>query len=303
MTYIPTLLNKLIEVTELYSVHYFEYSSSYKFKGESHDFWELVYVDSGTVKITADDRSYNLSRGQMLFHEPEEFHTLSANGVVAPNLVVIGFQCHSPAMSFFKRRITFAGAIERSLMARIVEESKEAFSTPLNDPSTKELKRRKTDLPGGEQMIGAALEELLIRLIRKGDTLPHSTPAGNKENAIPKELLRYLKERMDQPLSVEQICRDNMIGRSQLQKMFHQCTGCGVMDYFNKMKIKAARQMIREGHLNITQIAENLGFQSVHYFSRRFKELTGMSPSDYRNSVKMLVDSTQIMSDNRANNV
>ena len=303
MSYIPTVLKKLVEVSELYSVHYFEYSSSYRFEGEKHDFWELVFVDSGTVQVTADERIYNLSRGQMLFHEPGEFHTLSANGVVAPNLVVIGFQCHSPAMSFFRQRITFAGAVERTLLARIVEESKAAFATPLNDPSTKELKRHNTGLPGGEQLIGAALEELLIRMIRKGDTLPQATVAMNKENCIPEELLNYLEQRMDQPLTVEQICRDNMIGRSQLQKLFHQYTGCGVMDYFNRMKIKAARQMIREGHLNFTQIAENLGFQSVHYFSRRFKELTGMSPSDYRSSVKMLVESSQIMSDNRANNV
>ena len=303
MTYIPTVLNKLVEISELYSVHYFEYSSNYRFEGESHDFWELVYVDSGTIKVTADDRSYNLSRGQMLFHKPGEFHTLSANGVVAPNLVVISFSCHSPAMVFFRHRITYAGAIERSLMARIIEESKEAFVTPLNDPSTKELKRRNTSLAGVEQMIQAALEELLIRLIRKGDSLPFGSISSKNEHAIPNELIQYLEQRIDQPLSVEQICRDNMIGRSQLQKMFHQHTGCGVMDYFNRLKIKTARHMIREGHLNFTQIAENLGFQSVHYFSRRFKELTGMSPSDYRNSVKMLMESSQIMSDNRANNV
>ena len=41
--------------------------------------------------------------------------------------------------------------------------------------------------------------------------------------------------------------------RSQLQKLFHQQTGHGVMDYFSRMKIKAARQMIRDGRLNFTQ--------------------------------------------------
>lgn len=303
MPYIPSKLEKIIEIYDLYSVHYFEYSSDYKFSGEKHDFWELVYVDNGTVQVTADDDTYNLSRGQIVFHKPGEFHSLSANGVVAPNLVVIGFGCNNEAMSFFEKRITFVGSMERSLMARIVEESRRVFSTPLNDPSTKFMKKRADVLCGGEQLIAGALEELLIRLIRRGDSLPQTAIEPVESNAIPKEILIYMEERMDQPLTVEQICRDNMIGRSQLQKLFHQHTGGGVIDYFGQMKIKAAHQMIREGRLNFTQIAENLGFQSVHYFSRRFKELTGMSPSEYKDSVKMLEETTYSQSDNRANNV
>ena len=113
----------------------------------------------------------------------------------------------------------------------------------------------------------------------------------------------YLEQRIDQPLTVEQICRDNMIGRSLLQKLFHDETGGGIMEYFSALKIKAARRLIREGRLNMTQIALHLGFQSVHYFSRRFKQFTGMSPSEYAESVKMLAEANEILSDNRANNL
>ncbi len=60
------------------------------------------------------------------------------------------------------------------------------------------------------------------------------------------------------------------------------------MEYFTGLKIQAAQRMIREGRLNFTQIAARLGFQSSHYFSRRFRQTTGMSPSEYARSVKML---------------
>ena len=43
--------------------------------------------------------------------------------------------------------------------------------------------------------------------------------------------------------------------------------------------------MAREGRLNFTQIAARLGFQSPHYFSRRFRQATGMSPSEYLESI------------------
>lgn len=303
MRYTPIKLQRLIEIRELFSVHYFEYESSYRFVGESHDFWELLYVDSGTVQVTAGDQIHSLTRGQMIFHAPGEFHALSANGLVAPNLVVVGFQCTSAAMEFFRQRVTFAGAAERSLLARVVEESRTAFSSPLNDPTTAAIARREEPCPIGEQMISAALEELLLRLVRQGESLPQQRQGQRNGNETFGGIVDYLEQRLDQPLTVEQICRDNMIGRSQLQKLFHQQTGGGVMDYFGRMKIKAARQMIREGRLNVTQIAIRLGFQSVHYFSRRFKELAGMSPSEYAESVKMLAEATQTLSDNRDNNV
>lgn len=291
MAYTPLSPQRPIQISALYSVHYFEYSSSYQFTGESHDFWEFLYVDKGSLRVVANEESHSLTRGQVIFHAPGEFHALAADGVAAPNLVVVSFRCDSPAMEFFRRRVTFAGAAERLLMARIVEESRAAFSTPMDDPTTTTLLRRPDAPFGCEQLLVAALEELLIRLLRQD---PQQAPAPRSQAQADggplDDVLRYLEQRLDRPLTVEQICRDNMIGRSQLQRLFHEQTGGGVMEYFSRMKVKAARQMIREGRLNFTQIAEALGFQSVHYFSRRFKSICGMSPSEYADSVKMLAE-------------
>ena len=52
-----------------------------------------------------------------------------------------------------------------------------------------------------------------------------------------------------------------------------------------------------------TQIAGRLGFQSPHYFSRRFRQATGMSPSEYERSVKMLSELSGVYPDDRTNNV
>lgn len=304
MSYASIHPQRIFEIQELFSVHYFEYTSNYAFSGEAHDFWEFVYVDKGSICITAGEQKHNLSRGQIIFHPPGEFHALSADGVVAPNLIVVSFGCNCPAMEFFRGRITVAGATERTLLARLVEESQAVFSTPLNDPFINTLQRRPNPPVGGEQLLVNALEELLIHLLRQGESLPQpSTTSSRSFSDSFFSVVSYLDQRLDQPLTVTQICRDNMIGRSQLQKMFHQQTGHGVMDYFSHMKIKAARQMIREGRLNFTQIAQSLGFQSVHYFSRRFKALTGMSPSEYADSVKMLAELPKARTDNRANNV
>ena len=305
MNYIPLTPQRALTVDALYSVHYFEYASGFTFAGESHAFWEMLYVDKGAVTVTAGDQQIELTSGKAIFHTPWEFHALSAGRGTAPDLVVVGFSTTSPAMDFFTdNKVLDIGTEERVLMGRIVEESKAAFSTPLNDPTTTTLVRRENAPFGGEQRVAAALEELLIRLIRR----QKGGPEGREEADSPEakwlaSMEDYLRQRLDRPLTLEEICRDNLIGRSQLQKRFHDLTGGGVMAYFAKLKMETARRLIREGRLNVTQISACLGYQSVHYFSRHFKQHTGMSPSQYAGSVKMLSGLPGTPPDDRANNV
>ena len=54
---------------------------------------------------------------------------------------------------------------------------------------------------------------------------------------------------------------------------------------FLDLKLKEAKRLIRESSLNFTEISELLGFNSLHYFSRLFKERVGMTPSEYARSV------------------
>ena len=293
MPYTPFHLERSLEIQKIYTVHYFEYTSSYAFAGESHDFWEVLYVDKGSVRVTAGEQVHDLSRGQLIFHAPGEFHALSANGVVAPNLVVVSFGCDSPAMEGFRGHIASLGAEERGLLARIVNESRRIFSNALNDPTTRSMDRNEEIPFGSEQLLAAAIEELLIRLVRQSGSAPapRQTPPRQLEERT-QQIIAYLEQRLDQSLTIRQICQDNLIGRAQLERCFHDQTGGGVIDYFGMLKMDAARRMIREGRMNITQIASQLGFSSVHYFSRRFKSQTGMTPSEYARSVKMLSDAT-----------
>ena len=100
----------------------------------------------------------------------------------------------------------------------------------------------------------------------------------------------YLTAHLNTSLTIEQICKDNLIGRSQLQKLFKYRRGLGVIEYFSLLKINAAKEMIRTNNLNFTQISEQLGFSSIHYFSRKFKQITGMTPSEYALSIKALAE-------------
>lgn len=78
---------------------------------------------------------------------------------------------------------------------------------------------------------------------------------------------KYLEDNIAKRLTLSDICRDNLVGRSYLQKIFREKTGGGAMEYFGTLKIDAAKRMIREGTHNFTEIAALLGYNSIHYFS------------------------------------
>lgn len=284
-------LYKELPITHIVTVHYFEYAKDYVFAGERHDFWELLYVDKGEVEVMAGEIGYRLQQGEMIFHKPNEFHNVFANGVVAPNLAVVSFVCNAPAMSFFEEKILRAGEDERVLLSRIIKEAQDAFSTPLDDPGTLRMEPASSSAFGSQQMIGILLEEMLIRMIRRGaqrssEVKVSSSVKKRSDKDLIARIIHYMEDNIAGDLSFDQVCRFSAQSATNLKTIFKAATGMGVMEYYRMLKIEAAKTMLREGTGNITQVADRLGYASVHYFSRYFKQATGMTPSEYTLSIK-----------------
>ncbi|WP_367924309.1 AraC family transcriptional regulator [uncultured Ruthenibacterium sp.] len=298
MKYEALPLKPAFQISSIVSVHYFEYSSNYYFEGEQHDFWEFLYVDKGELDVIADKETHHLCKGQMIFHRPGEFHALKAQGV-SPNLVVISFVCNDASMDFFSRRQFSVGDTVRMHLAAILEEAQLAFSTPFDDPLTTRLIRLPDAPFGVDGMIATHLEQLLISLVRQEQARncegkPSSLIRTRNQQDFVDHVTAYLHANISQRLTLADVCRENLVGRSYLQKIFREKTGGGVMEYFGELKIRAAQEYIRDGRYNFTEIASMLGYNSIHYFSRHFKKVTGMTPSEYASSVKVLAGKNRI---------
>ncbi len=299
MAYIGVNLKTSISVGRIFSIHYFEYMSDFSFSGESHNFWEFICVDKGEVCITSGHTSATLKKGEIAFHQPNEFHDVNATGKIAPNLVVISFECHDNAMNFFRNRILKIDDLERTLLANIISEARNCFDCRLDDPYLQNMPQKISPVFGAEQMILNNLEHFLIHMIRrhsasvsypkKSDPMSKSLYIKNNQELF-NHISDYLERNLSEHIKIEQICHDNLIGRSKLQKIFKEHTGLGVIEYFSHMKIDAAKELIRTKHMNFTQISEYLGYTSIHYFSRQFKSLTNMTPSEYATSIKAMAE-------------
>ena len=295
MAYKSVVLEDSITINRIISVHYFQYMSDFSFPGESHDFWELICVDRGEIDAVAGDRRLTLKKGNILFHKPNEFHNVLTNGKVSPSLVVIGFECHSPAIKSFEDQLMSVQDTEKKLLAQIIVEARNTFDGRLDHPYQEELIFNSEPLTfGSAQLISHYLEQLIIHLYRR--YFSYSLPVRSSRflaeassgNDTYNRIVRYMEEHLGERMTIDRICRDNLVGRSQLQKLFRDIKGCGVIEFFSMMKIDTAKQMIRDNQLNFTQIADRLGYNSIHYFSRQFKQITSMTPSEYATSIRLL---------------
>lgn len=296
MERVKTALRQVIVINKIVTIRYYEYMKNFIFPGEDHDFWEFVCVDKGEIYAKADEKQYLLKKGDIIFHKPNEFHAIYSPGDRSPNLIILSFECKSPAAKFFENKILTIDSEARTLLSLIILEARSAFPESIHIPTVNPLKRAPSSAFGSEQLIKLYLEHFLIHLIRVSEksglaVTKKSIPfLPMEQDSIIGQVIHYLSLHICEPLTVRDICEGTLIGRSQLQSLFHKEKKCGVIYYFHWMKVNLAKEIIRDRRMNFSEISDYLSYSSPQYFSKQFKEFTKMSPSEYASSVIRLTD-------------
>lgn len=285
--YIKHKIANLINITKIVTIHYYEFDKNFSYDGESHNFWEMVYVDAGNVKIKANNKEFQLKQGEIIFHKPNEFHTLKTDKETAANVFVISFVCSSKTMSFFKGKTMTVPSKLKKHISTIIEEYSQTFNTM----ATKDIKLELKENPpiGGQQMIKTYLEQFLIMLIRSENDnhdLRIFPSKESMENHIVSQILHIIEDNTYSKISVDQICSELNYSRTYLSKIFKTVSGYTILEYILMNKIREAKKLIREERYNFTQISDLLAFDNPHYFSAVFKKISNMTPTSYKNSVK-----------------
>ena len=282
-------IDTVINITRLVTIHYFEFAKDFVFDGESHDIWEMVYVDKGEILETAGTQTIVLRQGELLFHKPGEFHSLRANGKDCSNVFVITFVSSSRMMSFFERKHCRLKAEHRRLIGSIIEEGRLAFELPFFDVHMTELKEKKEAPVGAQQLIRLYLEQLLILLIREqtaGDARYRFLPTKEDvDDQVVSEIISLLEENLDGDIKIEQVCRRLHYGKTYVSQIFKKKTGYTIRQYYTRLKIEEAKKIMRETECSVTEVAIRLNFESSQYFSRVFQKITNMTPTEYKRSV------------------
>ena len=163
----------------------------------------------------------------------------------------------------------------------------------LEDPSNPLLQklRIQSDAPfGGFQMIRNFLEIFLISLYRHREIFTKKSREsihidGVDVNFEIRELLDVLNQNLYGKLTIEDIARQVGKSQSTVKTLFARFQPGGIMRYYNHLKIREAKRLIRKNRHTLAQIAELLCYDSAQYFSKCFKASTHMTPTEYKRSI------------------
>ena len=283
-------IKREIEIEGFHSIYYFEFGKDFSHTPERHDFWEMVYVDKGRINAIADGVGCVLEQGQAIYQEPMEIHAHISDKRVANNMMVISFTIKSEAMDFFKGKTFTFDKTSKTLLSLFLEEARNVLGEVPGDYNNKSNLHYKPNVFGGSQLLQCFFTELLIRLVRSGNLLGEEVLSNKKSrdiasNSISELMTEYMKSNVYSNLSLKELCGHFMIGKTQFCKIFQENIGQSPMEYYAELRINEAKKLLREKNDSVAQIADKLGYSSIHTFSRAFKKAVGFSPTDYLKSI------------------
>ena len=280
MEYVSKQLIDTLRVTGIVNLHFFEFDNDFTTVGERHPFYELVFVNSGKLYISSEDYVGELDKNQLIIHRQSSEHSLRCPTNESTSVIIIGFECDSEIIDTFSYKPTEPSTSVIRQLAEIVKEGRNVFKPPYNVP-VYDMKKKKNQPKGAEQMLRILLECLLIRLLRG-----HSQSESDQKRAdmplMIQEMIQYVNTNYREKITIDELAFLFNTNRATLCKEFKRTTGKTVVGFINEKKFEKAKKLILDTNDSFTHIAAELNFESIHYFTRFFKKMSGMTPKDFR---------------------
>lgn len=276
-TYKP--IKPKLNISEIYSYYYNVKGKDYHFDGEKHYFWELTYVDTGSLRTDIDGESFEMTNQEMVLYFPGQFHKQDIIGKSSCSYLTIMFDMNIDPNSKSLQHIK----------SKVFQTSNELYQLVNNFIRVSTIMEN-DELPYARDMMIAYLKEIMVHLVHYDDVHSEEHKVSNPiqvnfENELMNEISNYIHKNIYEPITIEEICLHFSISRSTLQTLFKKNLNMAPKQYINEEKMNLAQHLILEEKYPITEIAFKLGFSSIHYFSRKFKSRFGLAPSEFSQSV------------------
>ena len=237
--------------------------------------WQLVYVKDGVIEERCDERRVVLRQGGVLLHQPAETAAMRVLGELPPEVLRLDFRCGGAAMDRFRDRVFHADPTEQVALRMLCHAVELTFQDGLP----------RQDAPfGALQETVVYLEAALLLLGRRAGRARKPSARALRERrhtALVGQARLYFAQNLEREVALQEVCDACGCTRQQLQQAFRARTRNGPMEDFARMRLDYAAQLLGRG-ATPGEVAKQLGYCSGAYFSQRFKEATGSTPSEYR---------------------
>ena len=261
-----------IRLQNILGYYYRIRTPGYSFNGEQHEFFELTYVDTGTLYTEVDGVPYKLGEKELIIYGPGQFHSQHTDDqAVSYVTVMFNMENISPDLpenwySILTNRVFPYNKKVYTLIKTLVQEST-------------------TSAPYTDSLMHCLLTEAIIRLLQGVYTMstgqPSSVAKQNYQDELFERILTFVESKIYEPLTVADICQQFSLSRSTLQLLFKNAVNQSPKKYISDMKLERSCQMLKENKYTISEISLKLGYSSIHYFSNAFNQKYHISPSEY----------------------
>ena len=141
--------------------------------------------------------------------------------------------------------------------------------------------KRRTSTYVHSFLLSVAHEHLLTEYQCRSNSL-------RKSEVIAEQLLNYLNHNYSRRITSRDIAEMYDVNFDYINRVFSNLTGSPIFSYINTLRIYNAKQLIATTDLKFTEIAYLVGIEDRYYFSKLFKKITGMSPTEYYREVRGL---------------
>ncbi|MFO7671464.1 MAG: AraC family transcriptional regulator [Bacteroidales bacterium] len=251
-----------------------DHPSDYYFywdKGRVLNEFQINYITKGSGVYETETGKFSVKPGSLLLTRPGVWHRYRPLRGVGWTENYLGFDGSIPRNHlnlerfFFNRPVLQIGHREEFIDIYL-----KIFEMVLEEK------------PGFQQVASAMVMNILGYMVSLEKQKNFS---GKRVEKIIRSACFELREKVEEKMDFQLYAENYHMGYSYFRKMFKQYTGFAPVQYHLNLKIQKAKELLIYTDQSVKEIASNLGFQSIHYFSRIFKKKTGHSPSEIRKKI------------------
>lgn len=281
---------KTFDVSAILTAYRFDSRVSEGPYWEQYGFSQIFLVLEGRGTYVTEEGEYAFGPG-MMFYRPAHLRSCYRWEPGQVKFALISFVCDSSAMEIFGLKPLALQEEESATLLDVIRTTVR-ICEPMKASDARLGMRVRDNVPDVVlSFIYASLERFLALVYCRMKNIRLLTDEDQKvsrylnDSQLVARVKGFLRENIGRSVTIPELCCLFGISQTALMRKFRRETGKSIMVYFTDIKIELAKTRIRESSDSFTVISEALGFGTVHYFSKVFKDRTGLTPTEYSRKV------------------
>jgi len=253
-------------------------SVNWDVKPHSLNFFELSLYKGKNTQVTTGGKSFLLDQNSITLFDLNKGINVKSSSGTYHYITFLLTNCHQDSDSCLRMK-NICKVLERG----IVEKDDSTLERQFHEIQWEYLLRK----PYFKKRISLLIQDMFIQLLRLHKFSIDSIEGSKKRNYISliDKVLLYLGNHYAESFNLKDIAAFTGYTQRYIDAIFKKATGYTIIQYLTKIRIESSKKTLLSSSMSITEIALECGFDSSSYFCKVFKNSTGLSPSEYRESL------------------